>query len=283
MFLPITGITDFAPPILQSYIAYNGNWDMFREAVVTSDFDKTLPGVEGIDDKRVEYFYKAFGDATGVSPARAKAAGEKLYTTPGNSVFVSLAYNFADFIARKTYDIKQPEFKGQDIVSKSKELDMSVLVEAFNPKTRFYKTTNPKANFYIEDLKAKEIELREGTEFKSMKMFISDLSERFLTGEIDLKQAQVEITESIAEDDLRKKAFSFLKSSIRREETQINAYHWDVYSSSSAELQAYYLVKHFKNLEDIEQEMGKMKAALGYRPTIGVKEEVEKLLKQVNP
>jgi phage host-nuclease inhibitor protein Gam len=283
MFLPITGITDFAPPILQSYIAYNGNWDMFRDAVVTSDFDKTLPGVEGIDDKRVEYFYKAFGDATGVSPARAKAAGEKLYTTPGNSVFVSLAYNFADFIARKTYDIKQPEFKGQDIVSKSKELDMSVLVEAFNPKTRFYKTTNPKAKFYIEDLKAKEIELREGTEFKSMKMFISDLSERFLTGEIDLKQAQVEITESIAEDDLRKKAFSFLKSSIRREETQINAYHWDVYSSSSAELQAYYLVKHFKNLEDIEQEMGKMKAALGYRPTIGVKEEVEKLLKQVNP
>jgi hypothetical protein len=280
MFLPVTGLTDFAPPLYQAYRAYDGNWDMFREAVVTGDFEQMMPKTEGIDDDRIEYFYKAVGDALGMSPARMKASIEKVTTTPSNSIFVSGAYNMADFIARKSYEIQDKTFPTTAVKEKSKALDMSVLVEAFNPKSKFIKKTNPNARFFIEDLKAKEIELREGSEFKGMKMFVNDLTTRFLKEDMTLEGVQAEIDANISEDDLKRKAFSFFKSAVRREDTGINSNHWDVFSAKSAELQAYYLVKHFKEKEDIEQEMSRMKMALNYRPAIGLKEELEKLLQQ---
>ena len=97
-------------PFLSAAITYETNYDSFRKRAVTMDFNEVLPMDEGINDPNVERFYKVIGkvfgetqelvtgEKSGLSPARLKAATEKVITSPSSSLMVGATYGMLDLI-----------------------------------------------------------------------------------------------------------------------------------------------------------------------------------------
>lgn len=97
-------------PFLSAAITYETNYDSFRKRAVTMDFNEVLPMDEGINDPNVERFYKVIGkvfgetqelvtgEKSGLSPARLKAATEKVITSPSSSLMVGAVYGMLDLI-----------------------------------------------------------------------------------------------------------------------------------------------------------------------------------------
>lgn len=274
MFLPVSDVKSFVPAWVQSISAYGWNYDMFRDQAVAYDYGNIMPQDEGVDNDRIEYFYKALGSALGASPARMKAATEKMVTTPQNSVVVSLAYGIADFIAYGTTDL------GEEIRSKSKKTGIAKMFQGFNPSERFIRKTNPKAKMYQDDMMGDEIRKREGSEAKMVKLKVEKYIGALLNGEMTTDEVYSELKDEITEPDLLKYSVYFIRRGVQKRDSGINSMHWDISTAKSAEEQAYYLVKHFNNMEDITQEVGRMRQFIGYRPAPGLKEEIELLLKQ---
>ena len=274
MFLPVSDVKSFVPAWVQSISAYGWNYDMFKDQAVAYDYGNIMPQDEGVDNDRIEYFYKALGSALGASPARMKAANEKMVTTPQNSVVVSLAYGIADFIAYGTTDL------GEEIRSKSKKTGIAKMFQGFNPSERFIRKTNPKAKMYQDDMMGDEIRKREGSEAKMVKLKVEKYIGALLNGEMTTDEVYSELKDEITEPDLLKYSVYFIRRGVQKRDSGINSMHWDISTAKSAEEQAYYLVKHFNNMEDITQEVGRMRQFIGYRPAPGLKEEIELLLKQ---
>lgn len=274
MFLPVSDVKAFVPAWVQAMAAYGWNYDMFRDQAVAYDFGKVLPQDEGIESDRVEYFYKALGKAIGASPARMKAATEKLVTTPQNSIVVSLAYGIADAIAYGTSDL------GEQVKANSKKTGVFKLFQAVNPSERFVRETNPRLRSYQEDQIGKDIEMREGSEAKMAKMKVEEFIDAYLQKEMTAEDIYSAVRSEISEPDLQKMAVAFIRKGVMRRSNGINSAHWDIYSARSAELQAYYLVKHFHEMDDIEAEVGKMRSTLSFRPAIGLRQEIEKQLNE---
>jgi hypothetical protein len=103
-FLPVNP-TDLADlytrvPMANAVYKYNTNYDKFRKQEISYDYGKVEPKMEGINDKTVPYFYKAFGQITEMSPKRLQAGIESVITSPNSSLPVGIAYFMADASAR---------------------------------------------------------------------------------------------------------------------------------------------------------------------------------------
>lgn len=272
MFVPVSDVGSFVPAWAQSLIAYGWNYDMFRDQVVSYDMGDILPQDEGIDSERIEYFYKALGSAIGASPSRMKAAVEKMTTTPNNSIVVSLAYGIADVLAYGTVDL------GDEIKSKSNKSSAYQLIKALNPKERFIKESNPKLKMYEEDISAKELRMQEGSKMKLLKISVEKYVDELINGTMSRADIIREVEALTDEQDLRNAAVRFITKTAQRKDLGITSQHWDVYSARSAEEQALYLVKHFKDEESIGLEVKKMRQAIGFRPARELEKEVLILL-----
>jgi hypothetical protein len=272
MFVPVSDVGSFVPAWAQSLIAYGWNYDMFRNQVVSYEMGDLLPQDEGIDSERIEYFYKALGSAMGSSPARMKAAVEKMTTTPSNSIVVSLAYGIADVLAYGTVDL------GDEIKAKSNKSSAYQLIKALNPKERFIRKTNPNLKLYEDDLSAKELRMQEGSKMKLLKVSVEKYVDELINGTMSRADIIREVEALTDEQDLRNAAVRFITKTAQRKDLGITSQHWDVYSSRSAEEQALYLVKHFKDEESIGLEVRKMRQAIGFRPARELEKEVKILL-----
>jgi hypothetical protein len=103
-FLPVNP-TDLADlytrvPMANAVYKYNTNYDKFRKQEISYDYGKVEPKMEGINDKTVPYFYKAFSQITGMSPKRLQAGVESVITSPNSSLPVGMAYFLADASSR---------------------------------------------------------------------------------------------------------------------------------------------------------------------------------------
>ena len=93
-----------AIPVYAAFSAYESNYDLFREQMISLDKGKVLPQDEGLFDKNVPYFYKAIGAATGMSPKRMQVATEKVITSPYSSMVVGMSYALLNESARLMWE-----------------------------------------------------------------------------------------------------------------------------------------------------------------------------------
>jgi len=93
-----------AIPVYAAFSAYESNYDLFREQMISLDKGKVLPQDEGLFDKNVPYFYKAIGTATGMSPKRMQVATEKVITSPYSSMVVGMSYSLLNESARLMWE-----------------------------------------------------------------------------------------------------------------------------------------------------------------------------------
>ena len=128
-------------------IKYFGNYDTFRNRVVSPDKKDDLPEyLEGAYDEKVEYFYKALGYGAELSPARLKAAAESVILSPSSSEVTNLAYFLADYVAMSTYDLPYdvPESKLENV------MDVSLKNLERNTVMRGMRSVNPDWKTYIQ-------------------------------------------------------------------------------------------------------------------------------------
>ena len=271
MFVPVTDVGSFVPAPIQSLMAYVYNYDMFRDTAVSYDMGDVLPETEGVDSERIEYFYKALGSAMGASPARMKAAVEKLTTTPSNSIVVSLAYGMADILAYGTTNL------GEEVKSKSKKSSAYQLIKALNPKERFIKESNPDLKKYQNDMTAKEMRMEEGTKMKMLKIQVDNYSDALANKEMTFSEVIKSIEEITDEPYLRKSLVSWVRRGAQRKQLGITSIHFDVYNERTPKMQAYYLVKYFDDKDSIEDEIRRLRK-IGFRPARGLEAEIDKLI-----
>jgi hypothetical protein len=271
MFIPVSDIGSFVPAPIQSLMAYAYNYDMFRDAAVSYDMGDVLPESEGVDSERIEYFYKALGHAMGASPARMKAAVEKMTTTPSNSIVVSLAYGMADILAYGTVDLSD------EIKSKSKKSSAYQLIKALNPKERFIKESNPDLKKYQDDPTTEEMIMKEGTKTKMLEIQTERYSDALAKGEMTYSEV-IEAVEEITKDPyLRRKIISWIRKGAQRRDLGINSMHFKIYKQDSPRIQARLLVKYFGDKDSIENEIIRMRK-IGFRPARGLEAEIDKVL-----
>lgn len=100
-------------PILGGILTYSNNYDAFRDQVISREMGSVMPQLEGIENPNIPVFYKAIGEMTsrmspsgkGASPARLKAATEKVITSPSSSLTVGVAYSMLDLVTRQ-FDVE---------------------------------------------------------------------------------------------------------------------------------------------------------------------------------
>jgi hypothetical protein len=80
-FGDITEVPAKLPPGAAAMMAYN-NLDLFTKRQIVKDEADIPDSIEGATDEAVSTFYKKVGSATGLSPARMQAAGQKIYGQP---------------------------------------------------------------------------------------------------------------------------------------------------------------------------------------------------------
>lgn len=93
-------------PITKAALTYATGYDFYREQNLTYDTEKDMPWMDGANDKNIEDFYKKFGRANTVSPARLKGAVESFITTPSTNPFVGMLYGGADYITASDGSLK---------------------------------------------------------------------------------------------------------------------------------------------------------------------------------
>lgn len=93
-------------PLGKSALTYATGYDFYRQKDLTYDTDKDDPAMDGANDKNIEDFYKKFGRANSISPARLKGGVEALITTPSTNPFVGMLYGGADYITASDGELK---------------------------------------------------------------------------------------------------------------------------------------------------------------------------------
>ncbi len=83
-------------PLAKAALSISTGYDFFREQDISPDRGKVPVSAEGYGSKNVEDFYKTFGEYSGWSPARMKAAVESIITTPSTSPYVGMVYGGMD-------------------------------------------------------------------------------------------------------------------------------------------------------------------------------------------
>jgi len=96
-----------AIPIAGALTAYKGNYDLFRDKIISYTKDEVMPYAEGYKDKNVHDIYKFFGEITAglgrgsISPSRAEVAVEKIIGSE-STLLTALLYQLTDkFITLK--------------------------------------------------------------------------------------------------------------------------------------------------------------------------------------
>ena len=88
-FGDITEIPAKLPPGAAAMMAYN-NLDLFTKKQIVKDEADIPDSIEGATDEAVSTFYKKVGSATGLSPQRMQAAGQKIYGQPERNPLIYL-------------------------------------------------------------------------------------------------------------------------------------------------------------------------------------------------
>lgn len=144
MSLDLLTVLAKTPPALQAATTYAANFDFFRGEEITREKDEVPISEEGLYDKYIPTFYKEFGERMNMSPARTKAAVEKIITNPSTNAVVGLSYSLMDNLVTMSVD--------DDKYKKIPSNYMGVDGMGHAITRKVLKSTNP----YIQDGKTKQ-------------------------------------------------------------------------------------------------------------------------------
>ena len=149
-------------PVVSGFITYKYNEDTFTgEEVFRGPKDKViLKTAEGINDPKIESFYKSVASALGLSPARSKAFVEKIITNQSTNPTINIFYAAANGIFGKDTQFgtefstameKMKEAAGKKLIRYTNENVLKYKKEDELEKEKIYITTEK----YLKDSKIK--------------------------------------------------------------------------------------------------------------------------------
>jgi hypothetical protein len=149
-------------PVISGYLTYKYNEDTFTgEKVFRGPKDKViLETAEGVNDPKIEAFYKSVAPALGLSPARSKAFVEKIITNQSTNPTINIFYAAANGIFGKDTQFgtefstgmeKLKEASGKALIRYTNENVIKYKKEDELEKQKIYITTDK----YLKDSKIK--------------------------------------------------------------------------------------------------------------------------------
>jgi hypothetical protein len=136
-------------PMVAALVAYNFNYDFFTKKEVFRNKEKLNinPIYEGIEDDKVEDFFKVIAPALGLSPKRTKAAVEKIITSPSTNPLVHVLYGAMNGI-----------FSDKTELSEDVKIAGDMILESAEKKMVRY--TDPEILRYVREDRDKEEQMR---------------------------------------------------------------------------------------------------------------------------
>ena len=149
-------------PVVSGYLTYKYNEDTFTgEKVFRGPKDKViLETAEGVNDPKIESFYKTVAPVFGLSPARSKAFVEKIITNQSTNPTINIFYAAANGIFGKDTQFgtefstameKMKETAGKKLIRYTNENVLKYKKEDELEKEKIYITTDK----YLKDSKIK--------------------------------------------------------------------------------------------------------------------------------
>jgi hypothetical protein len=149
-------------PVVSGYLTYKYNEDTFTgEKVFRGPKDKViLETAEGVNDPKIEAFYKSVAPVFGLSPARSKAFVEKIITNQSTNPTINIFYAAANGIFGKDTQFgtefstameKMKEAAGKKLIRYTNENVLKYKKEDELEKEKVYITTEK----YLKDSKIK--------------------------------------------------------------------------------------------------------------------------------
>lgn len=149
-------------PVVAGYLTYKYNEDTFTgEKVFRGPKDKViLETAEGVNDPKIEAFYKSVAPVFGLSPARSKAFVEKIITNQSTNPTINIFYAAANGIFGKDTQFgnefstameKMKEAAGKKLIRYTNENVLKYKKEDELEKEKIYITTEK----YLKDSKIK--------------------------------------------------------------------------------------------------------------------------------
>ena len=131
-------------PTASSLIAYAGNYDLFRDKIISYDKGEVFPFAEGYKDANTHDIYKFFGDITSgmkrgsISPKRAEVAIEKLIGSE-STLLTALLYQMTDrFITtkeeRRGIELPKPNKEYKNMFGLGKSFMYTIPSKAYQKK-----------------------------------------------------------------------------------------------------------------------------------------------------
>jgi len=136
-------------PMVAALVAYNFNYDFFTKKEVFRNKEKLNinPIYEGIEDDKVEDFFKVIAPALGMSPKRTKAAVEKIITSPSTNPLVHVLYGAMNGIFSDKTELSEDVKVAGDMILESAEKKM-------------VRYTDPEILRYVREDRDKEEQMR---------------------------------------------------------------------------------------------------------------------------
>lgn len=97
-------------PIIKALVTYQSGYDFFKDQALEGTTEKLPRELEGYKSKNIQDFFKLYGEISGMSPSRTKAAVEAMLTSPDTNPFLGMTYASVDVITG--YDSKFTDKKG---------------------------------------------------------------------------------------------------------------------------------------------------------------------------
>lgn len=97
-------------PIIKALVTYQSGYDFFKDQALEGTTEKLPRELEGYKSKNIQDFFKLYGEISGMSPSRTKAAVEAMLTSPDTNPFLGMTYASVDAIT--AYDSQFTEKKG---------------------------------------------------------------------------------------------------------------------------------------------------------------------------
>lgn len=226
-------------PFLKSALTYSTGYDFYREEDLSYLKGKVPVPVEGFESKTVEDFYKKFGEQSGMSPVRFKAAVESFITTPSTSPYVGFLYGGLDaFTSDKD---------GKEVLNKlGKDLLKSTLNRALKETTDFNRRLSNN-EVLKEKITEQEIEnVKNKTLFKKY-------ADGLISKEMTPKQVQSELEEIAKESPFEaKRLYKMIVDRVKNKD--ISPYVFEIKYAKSAESKALMLIDLFgSDLKDTKK------------------------------
>ena len=267
-------------PLINSALKVFANYDAFRQRVISPDKGEVPIYMEGYGNDKIEYFYKALGEATNelptslqVSPSGTKAVVETFITSPTNNIATNLAYSILDQ-AFSVVDVQDPTAQKKQLID--------FFGQAFtNAKGAAIKSVDPNWRTYSKTSDVKQIMMEAEGLDKKIRVQLRELAKPYKGKKLSrVPNEVVNYIESLDESQRRSAVSKFARYAAA---SDVDAKFYDVRFAPTPQAQAKLFLYHFGTPQAGTEEYNEvMKGleAVGFVPTRNFKLALQEELRR---